>query len=430
MSERMKEMIEVVYDKEEQREENVLEGIVLPKNIRQIGAPSGCRRIYIEDYVMTYLTRLANPNSTYARGAILVGESVWGMKGEVIFISGALPAQNLELDLEETTFDGETWSYIYQEVKTYFPDLEVVGWFLSRMGFSTAVNDMIVKLHVDNFAGPDKVLYIMDALEGEDAFYLLEDDGLRRQSGYYIYYARNEAMQAFMIEQRAETELEEEPEEIEKKDEAVIRNYRKIMEERARSAKIERINRGLCVICAMLTIAVLGLGIAVLGNYQMLEKMEGQITGEVAAGEHAYADNGNFFGLWKGTGLAKSGEAKASEGKREAVADKEAPPAPWDGTEGEDVKPGTVEDGGTGSEKPGTREAEADAAGEEEEAGTSTVSAGITRYYTVQDGDTLSSISFKMYDSVGYVAELMEANGLEEADAIHEGDRILVPSIH
>lgn len=224
-------MIEIVYDKDNQTEDNIFAGITLPKNIRQIGIPSGNRRIYIEDYVMTYLNQLANPNSTFARGAILVGESVKGTNGEVVFVSGALAAQNLELDLEESIFDGETWSYIYQEVKTYFPDLEVVGWFLSRMGFSTVINDMIVKIHMDNFAGPDKVLYIMDALEGEDAFYMMEGEGLRRQSGYYIYYARNEAMQNFMIASKEDTEPEE-TSEVEQRDEAVLRNYKRIMEER------------------------------------------------------------------------------------------------------------------------------------------------------------------------------------------------------
>ena len=53
----------------------------------------------------------------------------------------------------------------------------------------------------------------------------------------------------------------------------------------------------------------------------------------------------------------------------------------------------------------------------------------LPKYYTVQNGDTLSSISFKMYNSVGYVAELMEANGLGEADDIQEGDQIVIPTI-
>lgn len=376
-------MIEIVYDKEEATEDNIFAGITLPKNIRQIGVPGGNRRIYIEDYVMTYLNQLANPNSTFARGAILVGESVKGENGEVVFISGALAAQNLELDLEESTFDGETWSYIYQEVKTYFPDLEVVGWFLSRMGFSTAINDMIVQLHMDNFAGTDKVLYIMDALEGEDAFYMMEGDGLRRQSGYYIYYARNEAMQNFMIASKGDTEQKEEND-VEQKDEAVLRNYKKIMEERAKSAKIERMNRRLYGVCSGLTVAVLALGIAVFSNYQMLEKMESKL---VENGIIALESNRDL--VEKTTGGVSSGKKNPGE----------------EGTKTESNK-----------SEINTQKVRSAAA-------------NLPQYYTVQNGDTLSSISFKMYNSVGYVAELMEANGLGEADEIHEGDQILIPSV-
>lgn len=378
-------MIEVVYDRAEQTEDNMFEGITLPKNIRQIGAPSGNKRIYIEDYVMTYLNQLANPNSTDARGAILVGEYVKGARGEVLFISGAVPAQNLELDLEESTFDGTTWSLIYQEVKNHFPDLEVVGWFLSRMGFSTTVNDIIVKLHMDNFAGEEKVLYIMDALEGEEAFYMTEGDYLRRQSGYYIYYARNEAMQNFMIQTKVG---EPAASDVDQKDEAVLRNYKKIMEERAKHARIERLNKMLCGMCSGLAIAVLALGIAVFSNYQMLEKMEDKlIASGVLVAERKSLKN------------EKDGEAY---GEYEVRVTK-----PENGTQ-------SVEETAMASNMNKVQ----------------AVSNDLPKYYVVQNGDTLSSISFKMYNSVGYVAELMEANGFGEADEIHEGDRIMIPTVN
>lgn len=379
----MKFMIEVVYDRATEAEDNVFEGIALPKNIRQIGAPSGNRRIYIEDYVMTYLNQLANPNSSYARGAILVGETVKGSRGEVLFISGALPAQNLELDLEESTFDGETWSLIYQEVKNHFPDLEVVGWFLSRMGFSTMINDIIVKLHTDNFAGEDKVLYIMDALEGEEAFYMTEGDYLRRQSGYYIYYARNEAMQNFMIQSKSSMELDE-ASDVERKDEAVLRNYKKIMEERARHARMERTNRMLCGMCSGLSIAVLALGIAVFSNYQMLEKMENKLMAS---------------GIFLADHKESYGEYEVRVKKSKADSEQQA---------------STMEEKATAASVNKIEAAASD----------------LPKYYVVQNGDTLSSISFKMYNSVGYVAELMEANGFGEADQIHEGDRIVIPTVN
>lgn len=368
----MKVMIEIVYDKDKDTKDDIFAGITLPKNIRQIGTPSGNRRIYIEDYVMTYLTQLADPNSSYARGAILVGESKKGEMGEAIFISGALAAQNLELDLEESTFDDETWGLIYKEVKTYFPDLSVVGWFLSRMGFSTEVNDMILKLHVDNFSGDDKVLYIMDSLEKEDAFYMIDNNYLCRQSGYYIYYARNEAMQNFMIISKGDSVPEKNEEDFQ--DEAIMKNYRRIMEERGKASRIERMNQRLYAICSCLAIAVLGLGIAVFSNYQMLGKMESYLTEKGLDQISAEAETKEVVAI------------ASTEQRKEISTEKNI----------NKVK-NAIEN--------------------------------LPKYYTVQNGDTLSSISFKMYNSVGYVAELMEANGISEADQIHEGDKIVIPTI-
>ena len=381
-------LLEIVYDKDKDTEDDIFSGINLPKNIRQIGAPTGNRRIYIEDYVMTYLKGLADPNSFYARGAILVGECQKGNDGEAIFISGALAVQNLELDLEESTFDDDTWGLIYKEIKTHFPELSVVGWFLSRMGFSTEVNDMILKLHVDNFPGNDKVLYIMDSLENEDAFYMMDHNYLCRQSGYYIYYARNEAMQNFMILSKGEQDTDKE--DIDYEDETVLKNYRKIMDERSRAAKIERMNHRLYALCSCLVIAVLALGIAVFSNYQMLEKME------------AYMEKSGVIDL-----------AVAGDNAEVIAVAKEEPEKEQRSESAKEDKSGQT-----------TEKAKEQAMGRVKNA-----TENLPKYYTVQNGDTLSSISFKMYNSVGYVAELMEANGLMESDEIHVADEIVIPSI-
>ena len=109
-------MIEVIYDKDkekdkqesnEKNEHEVSVNLRLPKNIRQIGSPDGHKRIYMEDYVVTYLNYIARPGSTLARGAILLGESKKSDAGDVIFISGAVDAQNIEFDMDESEFTQE-----------------------------------------------------------------------------------------------------------------------------------------------------------------------------------------------------------------------------------------------------------------------------------------------------------------------------------
>ena len=103
----------------------------------------------------------------------------------VIFIRGAIEGQNLELDLDETVFDDEVWREIYQQKERLFSGLDVIGWALLRMGFSVRLNDKIKKTHFENFPGEGKVLYMMDDLEGEDAFYVFRGEDLSRQNGYY-----------------------------------------------------------------------------------------------------------------------------------------------------------------------------------------------------------------------------------------------------
>ncbi|MDE5872692.1 MAG: hypothetical protein K2H07_02140, partial [Lachnospiraceae bacterium] len=117
-------MIEIIYDKSKEKAEKeeessravanddinsdaneTAENVKLPKNIRQIGNPCGNKRIYIEDYVVTYLNYISRPGSTHARGAILLGEMKHSQVGDIVFISGAVDAQNIEFYMDESKFD-------------------------------------------------------------------------------------------------------------------------------------------------------------------------------------------------------------------------------------------------------------------------------------------------------------------------------------
>ena len=91
----------------------------LPRNYRQIGEP-GAKKIYVEDYVYTYLNKLAQPENLYARGAILFGKMYKTTIGKCMFISGAAACQNFELDLDETIFQRKTGEKIYKNKRFLF----------------------------------------------------------------------------------------------------------------------------------------------------------------------------------------------------------------------------------------------------------------------------------------------------------------------
>lgn len=410
-------MIEVIYDNpEEEAQSGEIQGIRLPKNIRQIGTPQGGRRIYVEDYVMTYLNQLAKPGNTYARGAILLGEYKQTDNQGVLFISGALEAQNVEFDLEEIEFTNEIWSSIYNDVKRYFPDLEVVGWFLSRMGFSTQINEKISKIHVDNFPGRDKALFMIDSLEEEDAWYLFENNGLKKQSGYYIYYTRNDPMQSYMMIQR--NHMVESETDIAERDQELLKKYRSRLEQKTEPVKEQKPISFLYVASSLLTVAFLALGITVINSYDRLKNLETAFHRiDIMTDSNTEDPVTNVISV--NANVEPSTEKDSDTNTTEEGKNSETTA----------VVP-NAEDTTADTEAPGETSTEGESDTEEPDPDISPVFATDTpQYYTVQDGDTLSSISFAMYHSILYVDNIMEANEMKNGDEIYVGQQILIPSI-
>ena len=453
-------MIEIIYDsKDKESQDNTHQedggskapeniGLRLPKNIRQIGNPSGNKRIYIEDYVVTYLNYIARPGSTQARGAILLGEVKRSDVGDIIFISGAVDAQNIELDMDETEFSKEIWADIYEQIKDNFPELSVVGWFLSRMGFSTAINDKIEKVHVENFAGSNKVLYITDSLESEDAFYMFENGQLVKQKGYFVYYTKNEKMQNYIIKQRGGASNEANTE-IKRKDEELIRSYRKKNADNAarkRNAQNAKEGSGislLYVASSFVVLAMLAMGITVISSYDRMKDMEVSINRlEITATEEvinsgaldeindAMSDgavakpdgSGDVAPVVDNSGGGEASQSVTDIGEDIAMGAERASSEESESTENPEDAQAEI----TSEEVADMEEAENNISTEQT---LPAMSDEAPAYYTVLYGDTLSSIALKNYGSAEYAYDIAEANGFDYEARIYEGQRILLPDV-
>lgn len=60
-------MIEVIYKEDTTEQEAAQESFSMPRNVRQIGLANGDYRIYIEDYVYTFLCAWQKMKSRKAR---------------------------------------------------------------------------------------------------------------------------------------------------------------------------------------------------------------------------------------------------------------------------------------------------------------------------------------------------------------------------
>ena len=351
----------------------------LPRNYRQIGEP-GAKKIYVEDYVYTYLNKLAQPENLYARGAILFGKMYKTSIGKCMFISGAAACQNFELDLDETIFSEENWGEIYRIRDSFFPELEICGWFLSRMGFSVDLNDKIIRIHMDNFSGENKVLYMIDALENEDAFYQFENYSLKKQRGYYIYYETNQEM----------------------------KNYKKALRKKKSLRPKSAFANPAYVAGGLVAAMVLIYGVRSAVQYQGNQKMQ-----EVFQ-QQEMTDAKNVTGAQQGEKetdtVSKIETTQNSE--NEVVSDEKA---------------GSSEISEESNSESAVQDTEASETQTTEK--TQQTWGSIGGYYTVKRGDTLAGISKKMYQSYNYIEMIAEANGIDNVDEIYPGQILEIPQI-
>lgn len=389
----------------------------LPKNFRQIGEP-GTKKIYMEDYVYTYLNKLAQPGNLYARGAVLFGNSYQTSAGLCLFISGAAACQNFEFDLEESVFTEENWSEIYRVRDQFFPDMEIVGWFLSRMGFSVELNDKIIRTHMDNFSGENKVLYMIDALENEDAFYQFENYSLKKQRGYYIYYEMNREMKNYML---AEGEVEHNPEDKRRsatilRDSSVVKNYKKAMKQKKSLRQKTTPKFGPASLAGVLVmVMVLFYGVRSVQQFRQAENAEAvfqqqtverQEIGEETNQDLVEKDTTTLVETEKTT--EESSVTTQESQTQTTITTEEEKSSSTSSTEDE------IETG-------------ADIFTQEEPDDVTESWSYIGNQYIVKQGDTLAGISMKIYQSYDYIDAIAQANQIENQDEIYPGQVLEMP---
>ena len=198
-------MTETIYEKRIKD----IPGRQLPNNRRQIGQPGlGSPEVFVEDYAFSYARRLSERDYTGCVVGVLVGEYVDGRQGDKILVKGVLEARDV-LRHDAVCFTEDNWAGIYRDIRDYFPDLQIVGWFLGGPGFLLEDVERQKKIQEDNFGGGDKIFLKMDSAEKEQRIYFYEEGELKALPGYYIYYERNAEMQTYMADAKGVVTVEE-----------------------------------------------------------------------------------------------------------------------------------------------------------------------------------------------------------------------------
>lgn len=384
-------MVEIKYDENKSH-------LKLPKNIRQVGRPDSQIKIYVEDYVVTYINQIAQESPLEERLAILLGDMVIDEESAVVFIHGAIAVEQVNIQDEHIGFTSSIWSKIYDDIKKYFGEAKVVGWFLTRPGKSLRITEKITKIHVDNFPGEGKTLFVTDPVDDDEAFYIYRHGELVRQAGYYIYYDRNEAMQNYMIESkntRPYADKTEEGNQNGKDTAADIAENKKIQKTQEIRKKPQ------FTMSKMTKYASMAVFLVIVAAGALVVQRENQKIRETPV--NAEALDGTIP-----VETEDDAETATESGDNEA----------W-----EEETPDSEETADT-SETESSAQDETDL-DDSQPTMQPTAIAGTS--YTIADGDTLAGISRRFYNSLAYVNEICRINGIEDADTIYPGMTITLP---
>ena len=416
-------------EKSEERYNTLIENI---DSVRPMGDTDCDYVIYLEDYVYTYIYQYANTDLSCEHSAAIIGE--YYPESREMIICGIMPIDKDKLSTVDEWINEEAVEALQEEKESYFQGAKILGWLHMQPGYGTMLTMKEVKAHREIFDREGTLLLLVDPINKIETFYVYEDDTLKEQSGYYMYYDKNPCMQQYMLDRPFISVEKEETEDD------VVNQFREIGKIRKKEYEHKK-KMNLTVVAA--SIALLALSAVILKMNDQNAKINGlqaelaQMSSKEAAtgqdvstsGEEA---NAQFVFNPEGaidaatpdvTIIDRTGE-EANAPKEEVTVDKVVE---------EEVEEVAQEK--PAEETPVTNEEQVDIAEEaattnkeEEQAVEAATQEEDYITYVVQEGDSLRKISFDHYQTELRTKEIIALNEIENGDDIYVGQKLKLPA--
>lgn len=390
----------------------------LPKNITQIGEADKSCKIYVEDYVMSYMKQMNRFAEDKEMAVALYGRRSTEQTVSYIFVYGACKLTFLQREVRHLSQAHQ------QEIERlrykYFRECEFVGYLLLN-------GEMIEGIHI------------------------YEQGCCRYVKGYACFYEKNDSMLSYMLDNRAE---EVQPEVVEQDKyeqvkqrqeerrsqmtektvvtEAPTLNESKEKKERSVS-EVETRMRGmrfaaasmfvlLCMVCVV-TLQTEGLGQDIM---QKLNSFAGGVESKESVDDISVMSDDVVNTLVAEEQLTEAIRRENQETTPEPAS--EITPIPTLTPAPEITPPPTPEPTSeptpiptpipTLVPTPVPTPVPTQVPVQSEQ---------VRNVYTIRTGDTLIGISISLYGSEAYVKEICELNGISDPDNIQIGQKILLP---
>ena len=255
-------MIEIVKENG-----NVVDKREIPANLRPVGDPKGNEKVYIEDYIETFVRQIAVKDDS-PKVLILYGEN--RQEDEMIhhYVCGAILAEEILTD-EKMIFRDSIWKDINWKAEHFFPNLQVVGWAYIRYDLAEFAQGKVQYTHNRCFRKDQNVYLEYSAVEKKEEVFLVKNEIMEKQSGHFIYYERNEQMQNYMV-----TMKQDEPEEIKPEVDLAAKKCRGIVREKKEELKHKQTMGMLYGTSMAMLLVITIVGVTLLNYYNKMQDME------------------------------------------------------------------------------------------------------------------------------------------------------------
>jgi LysM repeat protein len=420
----------------------------LPKNIRQIGERDQIVKLYVEDYVNTYLKRLYPVGGQGLRIGLLLGSMELNDGTPYIFIDGALEMEDVT-EAGRVSFTDISWKKAYQSIEQLFPKRSIIGWFLCGSPGDDLTPLNYWKQHMQYFEGTNKLMYLSNGIEGDETVYITSEDGFYKLQGYSIYYERNQMMQDYMVLRKDVKRIETDT------NDKVIEEFRKRMDEHKDEATDRHQTAGLLRgMCTAMSVVILAGGIVMFNNFERMQNMESVIVSAIPAKAEKFLAGDHKKESKSQTGVvvedAEAGISPTTAVNKETMSNTQptqaqvpteaavSPETSMAQTQTDNTKESqtmaesekaTEQTSQAAAETTKAQTGESSAQKETSEAPSKNQEAAASgaRVHVVQEGETLYGISLAEYHTVNKLKEICELNGLEDENKIVAGQKLLLP---
>ncbi|MBP3351955.1 MAG: LysM peptidoglycan-binding domain-containing protein [Lachnospiraceae bacterium] len=386
----------------------------LPKNITQIGEADKSCKIYVEDYVMSYMKQMNRFAEDKEMAVALYGRRSTEQTVSYIFVYGACKLTFLQREVRHLSQAHQ------QEIERlrykYFRECEFVGYLLLN-------GEMIEGIHI------------------------YEQGCCRYVKGYACFYEKNDSMLSYMLDNRAEEvqpEVVEQDkyEQVKQRQEerrsqmtektvvAQVPTLTESKEKKERSvSEVETRMRGmrfaaasmfvlLCMVCVV-TLQTEGLGQDIM---RKLNGFAGGVESKESVDDVSVMSDDVVNTLVAEEQLTEAIRRENQETTPEPAS--EITPVPTLTPAPEITPPPTPEPTSEPTPIPTPIPTLVPTPVPTE---VPVQSEQVRNVYTIRTGDTLIGISISLYGSEAYVKEICELNGISDPDNIQIGQKILLP---